>query len=69
MLGSPFPREARLDSARATFVRNGPAGRRVEYPMFALWRLIGFRRLVALWLLRRAWRLYLRRRAWTRSAF
>jgi hypothetical protein len=26
--------------------------------MFMLWRLFGFRRLIALWVLRRAWRMY-----------
>jgi hypothetical protein len=36
--------------------------------MFALWKMIGFRRMVALWLLRRAWRLYLSRRTRTNSA-
>jgi len=30
--------------------------------MFALWRILGFRRLAALWLMRRAWRLYQARR-------
>jgi len=35
--------------------------------MFALWRLIGFRRFIALWLLRRAWRIYLARRTRTRT--
>jgi hypothetical protein len=30
--------------------------------MLVLWRLLGFRRLAALWLLRRAWRLYRSRR-------
>jgi hypothetical protein len=30
--------------------------------MLALWKLIGFRRFIVLWLLRRAWRMYLARR-------
>jgi hypothetical protein len=39
--------------------------------MFLLWRLLGFRfrRLVALWLLRRAWRIYQGRRPRTRSTY
>jgi hypothetical protein len=36
--------------------------------MFALWKLVGFRRMFALWLLRTAWRMYTRRRPGTRSA-
>jgi hypothetical protein len=35
--------------------------------MFALWRILGFRRLAALWLMRRAWRMYTARRSRTRS--
>jgi hypothetical protein len=31
--------------------------------MLMLWRLLGFRRLAALWVLRRAWRMYRSRRA------
>ena len=49
--------------------RTAGAGYGVVYLMFALWKMIGFRRMIALWLLRRAWRMYLSRRARTRSAY
>jgi hypothetical protein len=35
--------------------------------MLLLWRLLGFRRLLALFVLRRAWRMYRRRRAVSRA--
>jgi hypothetical protein len=31
--------------------------------MFWLWRILGFRRLLALWVIRRAWRMVAARRA------
>jgi hypothetical protein len=34
--------------------------------MLVLWRILGFRRLAALWLMRRAWRLYRARRGYPR---
>jgi hypothetical protein len=54
-----------------TIVRIGSAAPGVYYVMFALWRMLGFRRFLALWLLRLAWRMYQRRRLRprTRSAF
>jgi hypothetical protein len=36
--------------------------------MFLLWRFLGFRRLVALWVLRRLWRAFSARRAARTSA-